>query len=79
MSHQDADHIGDAGVLLAGIKVKQVVIPKGMENSRSFQSKVKPFLQKSALLPVLADQKVANLPFEIVHPFIEIKLKIMTL
>mgnify|MGYP003364936929 CR=1 FL=1 len=71
LSHQDADHIGDAGVLLAGIKVKQVVIPKGMENSRGFQSKVKPFLQKSALLPVLADQKVANLPFEIVHPFVE--------
>ncbi|WP_260365133.1 DNA internalization-related competence protein ComEC/Rec2 [Pediococcus ethanolidurans] len=71
LSHQDADHIGDAGVLLSKIKVGQVIIPKGMENSRGFQTKVRPYLKKARLFPVLANQKIANLPFEIVHPFTE--------
>lgn len=70
LSHQDADHIGDSGVLLAKMQVDQVVIPKGMETSRGFQSKVKPFLGDARLIPVLADQKVSHLPLHIVHPFV---------
>ncbi|WP_257722340.1 DNA internalization-related competence protein ComEC/Rec2 [Pediococcus damnosus] len=70
LSHQDADHIGDAGVLLSKMKVRQVVIPNGMENSRGFQSKVQAFLKNAKLYPVLAGQKINDLPLEIVHPFL---------
>jgi len=70
LSHQDADHVGDSGVLLSKMTVEQVVIPKGMENSRGFQSKVQPFLGRAKVTPVLAGQKIKNLPLEIVHPFV---------
>ncbi|CAH1852822.1 DNA internalization-related competence protein ComEC/Rec2 [Convivina intestini] len=69
LTHQDQDHIGDTQVLLQQFKVKNVIIPAGMEKQAAYAKKIKPYLGKSRLILATNQTQVANLPFQFVHPF----------
>ncbi|GKT02862.1 hypothetical protein OKN36_03980 [Furfurilactobacillus sp. OKN36] len=68
-SHQDADHIGDVGVLLQQMRVKRLTIPAGMRMSRGFQTKIAPYLGRTTVLELTAGQHIPNFPFTVYHPF----------
>ncbi|CAH1850473.1 DNA internalization-related competence protein ComEC/Rec2 [Convivina praedatoris] len=69
LTHQDQDHIGDAQVLLQQFKVKNVIIPAGMEKQVAYTKKIKPYLGKSRLILATNQTHVDNLPLQFVHPF----------
>ncbi|MBU3851362.1 MAG: DNA internalization-related competence protein ComEC/Rec2 [Candidatus Paralactobacillus gallistercoris] len=54
VSYQDADHIGDLPVILRQCHVREVVFAKGLLRNQSFVKKIKPFIAKTRLHPVLA-------------------------
>lgn len=71
LSHQDTDHIGFTGDILAHMKVDQISFPKGMEKQHNFKTKVLPLAQRqhTKLIPIVAGSTVPKLPLEVLHPF----------
>ena len=70
LTHQDQDHIGYAGQILDSIKVDQLIIPDGMQNTDVFKQKLLPHLKNTIVLPVTSDTE-SDLPFSILYPFDE--------
>ncbi|MCO0831714.1 DNA internalization-related competence protein ComEC/Rec2 [Fructobacillus sp. W13] len=69
LSHQDQDHIGDARVILENFRVKQLVVPAGMEDGPAFQKKVRPYLRRTKVISATNKVKVKNCPLKVLYPF----------
>ena len=69
LSHQDADHTGDIPAILADLKVDRIIVGDGLQNNPSIMRKIRPYLNKTKLVLVKADQKIPDFSFNIYHPF----------
>lgn len=70
LTHQDADHVGNFPSLSQLIKIKQIIVPAGMENLPSFKHR----LAKSAVMPeavkgVTDRVKLSDPHLKLLHPF----------
>lgn len=70
LMHQDADHVGNFPSLSQLIKIKQIIVPAGMENLPSFKHR----LAKSAVMPeavkgVTDRVKLSDPHLKLLHPF----------
>ena len=70
LTHQDADHDGNFPSLSQLIKIKQIIVPAGMENLPSFKHR----LAKSAVMPeavkgVTDRVKLSDPHLKLLHPF----------
>lgn len=70
LTHQDADHVGNFQSLSQLIKIKQIIVPAGMENLPSFKHR----LAKSAVMPeavkgVTDRVKLSDPHLKLLHPF----------
>lgn len=70
LTHQDADHVGNFPSLIQLIKIKQIIVPAGMENLPSFKHR----LAKSAVMPeavkgVTDRVKLSDPHLKLLHPF----------
>ncbi|NVY95715.1 DNA internalization-related competence protein ComEC/Rec2 [Lactobacillus sp. DCY120] len=71
LSHQDADHIGDLGVLLRNFPVRKVYFAAGMERNKAVGRQLRPFIHrvKYSKLRLNNQKKVApQLNFRVVWP-----------
>ncbi|GLB46989.1 DNA internalization-related competence protein ComEC/Rec2 [Philodulcilactobacillus myokoensis] len=71
ISHQDADHCGDLPAFLSEMKVKRLFIPLGMVNNQHFMNRIDPYINKTKIIQVKANDHINGLPFDIVHPFVQ--------
>ncbi|MBX8455748.1 DNA internalization-related competence protein ComEC/Rec2 [Apilactobacillus kunkeei] len=69
LSHQDADHTGDVFAILADLKVDRIIVGDGLQNNPSIMRKISPYLNKTKLVLIKANQKLPDFPFNIYHPF----------
>lgn len=69
LSHQDADHTGDIPAILAELKVDRIIVGDGLQNNQSIMKKIRPYLNKTKLILVKANQKIPGFSFNIYHPF----------
>jgi len=69
LSHKDADHTGDAPVVLANLNVDNLYVPLGMQKNPAFINKVKNFISLSNIKPLRAGSIPNKSPFEVLHPF----------
>ena len=69
LSHQDADHTGDVPAILADLKVDRIIVGDGLQNNPSIMRKIRPYLNKTKLVLIKANQKIPEFPFNIYHPF----------
>lgn len=69
LSHQDADHTGDVPAILADLKVDRIIVGDGLQNNPSIMRKISPYLNKTKLVLIKANQKLPDFPFNIYHPF----------
>lgn len=70
LSHQDADHCGDVPAFLKDLKVKNLLIPEGMEKNHNFMRRIEPNLGQTHLIPIKAGQHIPGLLLNIYHPFV---------
>ncbi|CAK8053646.1 DNA internalization-related competence protein ComEC/Rec2 [Eupransor demetentiae] len=69
LTHQDQDHLGNAGKVLGKIPVKYVLIPAGMKSRPAFKQKIQPYLRKAEVVEVTDKVKLRDFPGQILHPF----------
>lgn len=69
LSHQDADHVGDVGDVLQGVRVKRLYVPLGMTQNSQFMKRIQPYIQHTEIVPVQAGQQIMGTPLNVVHPF----------
>ncbi|NLR17647.1 DNA internalization-related competence protein ComEC/Rec2 [Lactobacillus sp. LC28-10] len=69
LSHQDADHVGDVGDVLQGVRVKRLYVPLGMTENPQFMKRIRPYIQGTQVIPVQAGQQIADSSLKVVHPF----------
>lgn len=66
LTHQDYDHIGNLLDLARKIKIKQIIIPQGMERTEAFKKFVAPL--NSPIQKIKAPHILPN-SFYVLHPF----------
>lgn len=70
LSHHDLDHIGYLTSVLQNFKVKQLVVPKGMEKQHSLIRLIPVNCQQiPQILPVVAGNKLSCSNLYVLHPF----------
>lgn len=69
LSHHDADHIGYLPTFLQEMKVKQVVVPAGMEKQAAFLRKVAGCPFNGQVLGVTDQSPAINRELRVLHPF----------
>ncbi len=69
LSHQDADHTGDVPAILSDLKVDRIIVGDGLQNNPSIMRKISPYLNKTKLVLIKANQRIPDFPFNIYHPF----------
>ncbi|WP_125766531.1 DNA internalization-related competence protein ComEC/Rec2 [Lapidilactobacillus wuchangensis] len=58
VTHQDADHLGDLGALLAQFPVKKLLFPAGMETNPQFQQQLRQNRYSTRYQPCLAGEQI---------------------
>lgn len=72
LSHHDLDHIGYLTSILQNFRVKQIVVPKGMEKQHSLIRLIPVNCQQvPQILPVVAGNKLPYSKLRVLHPFDE--------
>ncbi|MDF7636998.1 DNA internalization-related competence protein ComEC/Rec2 [Leuconostocaceae bacterium ESL0958] len=69
LSHQDQDHIGDAGFLLQHVKVDRLLVPAGLPAQPAFAKKVRPYLGRTKVLELTDQVALPGLPLKVLYPF----------
>ncbi|WP_325064742.1 DNA internalization-related competence protein ComEC/Rec2 [Limosilactobacillus rudii] len=71
LSHHDADHIGYLPTILSNIRVKQIVVPAGMENQPAFLKKFHGVAKSQVplIIPVTDNDDLNRFPLQVLHPF----------
>ncbi|MGR3741918.1 DNA internalization-related competence protein ComEC/Rec2 [Companilactobacillus sp. DQM5] len=70
LSHQDADHIGDLGILLQHFNVDRVYFGEGMQANKKIQKVLLPYVNRIEIKPVIAGQTLNfdNICFNVLAP-----------
>ncbi|QBP17926.1 DNA internalization-related competence protein ComEC/Rec2 [Acetilactobacillus jinshanensis] len=69
LSHQDADHCGDVPAFLQKMNVKRLFIPLGMNKNIRFMNRIRPYMNRTQLIPVKNDDVIPQTTLKVVHPF----------
>ncbi len=70
ISHQDADHCGDLQAFIREMRIKQIVIPLGMQQNTNFMKRLAGKAPETLVLPVNDESRVSGLPLTVLHPYL---------
>lgn len=69
VSHQDADHVGDLGPLLAEMPVKRLYMGAGLIQNPSFRARIAGRVERTKLVELKAGMEVKEaINFQVLHP-----------
>ncbi|EHO54015.1 DNA internalization competence protein ComEC/Rec2-like protein [Lentilactobacillus kisonensis F0435] len=69
VSHQDADHCGDLPAFIKEMKIKNILIPLGMDHNPNFMKRIAGRNPATKVIPVNDEMRVPDLPLSIFHPY----------
>lgn len=70
LTHQDTDHVGNFPDLSQKIKIKQIIVPKGMEDLASFKKRLAKSTVKKQDVYGVTDKMITNSGnLQLLHPF----------
>ncbi|MDR0899103.1 MAG: DNA internalization-related competence protein ComEC/Rec2, partial [Lactobacillaceae bacterium] len=68
LTHKDTDHIGNVKYLLPHIKVQNILIPNGMESTKTFREEIRPFVNQKTKILSVDIHSTLYFPFQILNP-----------